>query len=139
MRPTGERGSDKGGDTPCHKLLGTALRVLNALCVEQRQPDQADEAYLRKAAGDKTAPVDQLARQIIQSEVDRLPQFKLTPRETEVLKLTVSGNSSKQIAGKLGVSFKTVVSHRSRIMAKLDIHDVASLVRYAIRQKLIEP
>jgi len=51
----------------------------------------------------------------------------------------VSGNSSKQIAGKLGVSFKTVVSHRSRIMAKLDIHDVASLVRYAIRQKLIEP
>jgi len=95
--------------------------------------------YLREAAGDKTAPVDQLARQIIQSEVDRLPQFKLTPRETEVLKLTVSGNSSKQIAGKLGVSFKTVVSHRSRIMAKLDIHDVASLVRYAIRQKLIEP
>ena len=65
-------------------------------------------------------------------------QIKLTPRETEVLKLIAAGNSSKQIAGKLGISFKTVVSHRSRIMAKLDIQEVAGLVRYAVHQKLIE-
>ena len=63
----------------------------------------------------------------------------LTPRETEVLKLIAEGLSTKQIAAQLGISFKTAVSHRSRIMAKLDIHEVASLVRYAIRKKLIEP
>ena len=63
----------------------------------------------------------------------------LTPRETEVLKLIAAGLSGKQIAAQLGISFKTVVSHRSRIMGKLDIHEVASLVRYAIRKNLIEP
>ena len=63
----------------------------------------------------------------------------LTPRETEVLKLIAEGNSSKQITARLGISFKTVVSHRSRIMGKLGIHEVASLVRYAVREKLIEP
>ena len=63
----------------------------------------------------------------------------LTRRETEVLKLIAEGLSSKQIASKLGISFKTVVSHRSRIMDKLDIHEIVGLVRYAIRKTLIEP
>ena len=63
----------------------------------------------------------------------------LTPRETEVLKLIAEGLSTKQIAAQLGVSFKTAASHRSRMMEKLDIHEVASLVRYAVRKKLIEP
>jgi two-component system response regulator NreC len=67
------------------------------------------------------------------------PPTVLTPRETEVLKLIVAGLSTKQIAAQLGVSFKTAVSHRSRMMEKLDIHEVASLVRYAIRNKLVEP
>ena len=64
---------------------------------------------------------------------------ELTPRETEVLKLIAEGLSSKQIAAGLGISFKTVVCHRTRIMDKLDVHDTASLVRYAVRQKLIDP
>jgi DNA-binding NarL/FixJ family response regulator len=63
----------------------------------------------------------------------------LTTRETEVLKLIASGMRSRQIAAHLGVSFKTVVSHRSHIMEKLGIHDVVNLVRYAIRRGLIEP
>jgi two-component system, NarL family, response regulator NreC len=57
----------------------------------------------------------------------------------EVLKLIAGGNSSKQVARSLGISFKTAVCHRSRLMQKLDVHETASLVRYAIRQKLIEP
>ena len=64
---------------------------------------------------------------------------ELTPRETEVLKLIAEGLSSKQVAQELDISFKTAVCHRSRLMSKLDVHETASLVRYAIRQKLIEP
>lgn len=62
----------------------------------------------------------------------------LTPREREVLRLIADGNTTKQVAQKLGVSAKTADAHRTRLMAKLDIHETASLVRYAIRRGLIE-
>jgi DNA-binding CsgD family transcriptional regulator len=58
---------------------------------------------------------------------------KLTSREVEVLKLIATGLSTKEIARSLGIAFKTAACHRSRIMAKLDIHDVANITRYAIR------
>jgi DNA-binding NarL/FixJ family response regulator len=63
----------------------------------------------------------------------------LTDREREVLQLVAEGLSSKEIAGVLGVSLKTVDSHRSNLMEKLDIHKVSGLVRFAIRSGLIEP
>jgi DNA-binding NarL/FixJ family response regulator len=66
---------------------------------------------------------------------NHLPE--LTPRETEVLVLIARGLTSKQISQQLGISFKTVTSHRVHIMDKLGIHDITSLVRYAIREKLI--
>jgi DNA-binding NarL/FixJ family response regulator len=62
----------------------------------------------------------------------------LTSRERQVLQLVAEGNTTKDIAGKLGISFKTAESHRGRIMKKLDLHETASLVRYAIRHGLIE-
>ena len=62
----------------------------------------------------------------------------LTEREREVLKLIAEGLSSKEIAGVLGVSLKTVDSHRSNLMEKLDIHKVSGLVRFAIRAGLVE-
>jgi DNA-binding NarL/FixJ family response regulator len=65
-------------------------------------------------------------------------QTPLTPRETEVLKLIAEGHSTKKIAGILGISFKTAACHRMHIMQKLDIHELASLVRYAIRERLVE-
>lgn len=55
-----------------------------------------------------------------------------TPREIEVLKLIASGLSTKQIAVSLGISFKTASCHRSRLMDKLGIHEIAGLTRYAI-------
>jgi DNA-binding NarL/FixJ family response regulator len=70
---------------------------------------------------------------------NRQPQFELSPREKEVLRLIAAGKSSKQIARDLGISFKTVVNHQSHIMAKLKVHDTFSLVQAAIRQKLIGP
>lgn len=64
---------------------------------------------------------------------------RLTPRQREVLQLIAEGNSSKEIARKLGVSIKTVETHRTHLMERLDIHDIAGLVRYAIRVGLVEP
>ena len=55
----------------------------------------------------------------------------LTPREGEVLRLISSGMSSKAIAASLGISFKTVITHRTRLMEKLDLHNVADVTRYA--------
>jgi DNA-binding NarL/FixJ family response regulator len=63
----------------------------------------------------------------------------LTPRERQILQLVAEGNTTKEIARLLNVSFKTAESHRNHIMKKLDIHEVAGLVRYAIRQGLLHP
>lgn len=68
-----------------------------------------------------------------------LPSDPLTLRERQVLQLIAERKSTKEIAGLLGVSTKTVESHRARMMEKLDIHEVAGLVRYAIRRGLVEP
>jgi DNA-binding NarL/FixJ family response regulator len=62
----------------------------------------------------------------------------LSPREREVLQLVAEGLTTKAIGAALNISFKTAESHRLRIMAKLDIHETASLVRYAIRRRMIE-
>lgn len=63
----------------------------------------------------------------------------LTARQTEVLLLISEGKTTKEIALHLGVSFKTASAHRANIMHKLNLHDTANLVRYAIRTGLIEP
>jgi DNA-binding NarL/FixJ family response regulator len=62
----------------------------------------------------------------------------LSPREREVLQLIAAGKTTKEIAALLGLSVKTADSHRTRLMEKLDIHDVAGLTRYAIRNGLIQ-
>jgi DNA-binding NarL/FixJ family response regulator len=64
---------------------------------------------------------------------------RLTQRQLEVLKLIAEGNSTKEIAHVLGVSAKTVESHRATIQQRLGIRDVAGLVRYAMRTRLIPP
>jgi DNA-binding NarL/FixJ family response regulator len=63
----------------------------------------------------------------------------LTQREREVLKLIADGLSSKEIAAQLGVSLKTIESHRANLMDKLDIHKVSGLVRFAVRAGLVAP
>ncbi len=62
----------------------------------------------------------------------------LTDREIEVLKLVAEGRSSQEIADLLNVSKKTVMCHRANIMAKLDIHNRANLIKYAINHGLVE-
>src|SRR5574337_1112908 len=68
----------------------------------------------------------------------KLPADPLTHRERQVLQLVAEGKTTKEIAQHLGISIKTAESHRDHIMKKLDIHETASLVRYAIRLGVIE-
>jgi two-component system, NarL family, nitrate/nitrite response regulator NarL len=62
----------------------------------------------------------------------------LSPRESEVLQRIAEGRASKQIAADLGLSIKTVEKHRQRLMKKLDLHDIASVVRYALTAGVIQ-
>lgn len=75
---------------------------------------------------------------VVQAYLTRsdLPPDPLTSREREVLQLIAEGQTAKEIASRLGLSVKTVESHRTRMMYKLDIHETATLVRYAIRRGL---
>ena len=78
-----------------------------------------------------------------QTSLDRKGRSKtkvtrLSSREMEVLQLIAEGEANKQIAAELGISIKTVEKHRDNLMQKLDIHDTASLTRYAIAAGIIE-
>lgn len=66
------------------------------------------------------------------------PDEQPTTREREVIQLLAEGHSNKEVASKLGISVKTVETHRAAIMRKLGLHSVGELVRYAIRNKFIE-
>jgi DNA-binding NarL/FixJ family response regulator len=61
----------------------------------------------------------------------------LTPRQREILRLIAGGCSTKQIATQLGVSVKTIETHRAQLMDRLGIHDVAGLVRFAVREGVV--
>ena len=100
--------------------------------------EQALQAVLR---GD-TYLSPAVSRGVLNDYVSRLrkdeqPGDTLTPRQREVLKLIAAGLSTKEIARSLDLSVKTVDTHRSQMMKQLDIHEVAGLVRYAMRVGLI--
>ena len=67
------------------------------------------------------------------------PLDALTPRQREILQLAAEGHSSKEIAQQLGLSPRTVDAHRAQIMERLDLHDLAGLVRFAVRVGLVTP
>ncbi len=64
---------------------------------------------------------------------------RLTPRQREILQLIAEGHTTKMIAQRLGLSVKTVETHRVQMMERLDIHEIAGLVRYAIRMGVVLP
>jgi len=67
------------------------------------------------------------------------PERRLTPREREVLILVARGYTNNEIAQMLYISPKTVDVHRTRMMSKLNLHNVAEIVRYAVRRRLVDP
>jgi DNA-binding NarL/FixJ family response regulator len=71
-------------------------------------------------------------------DTPRLTKDRLTPREREVVQLLAEGKSSKEVAVVLDLSVKTAETHRTNVMRKLDLHSVADLVRYAVRNHLVQ-
>jgi len=70
---------------------------------------------------------------------DGMTKEMVTPREREIIQLIAEGNSSKEAAAALGVSVKTIDAHRANIMRKLRLRSISDLVRYAIRNKIVQP
>jgi DNA-binding NarL/FixJ family response regulator len=95
---------------------------------------------IRVVAGNETYLSPKISGLIVKDYVKRLPESKspekalLSNREREVLQLIAEGRCTKEIAFSLGLSAKTVETHRRQIMKKLDLHSVAKLTRYAIRE-----
>jgi DNA-binding NarL/FixJ family response regulator len=72
-------------------------------------------------------------------EQANLPKSRLTARQREIVQLLAEGKSSKEVAVALGLSVKTAETHRANIMRRLDCHSVSELVRYAVRNNIIDP
>jgi DNA-binding NarL/FixJ family response regulator len=81
-----------------------------------------------------------ISRAVVQAFLTKgsLPQRPLSDRERQVLQLVAEGKTTKEIASLLGISVNTAESHRTNLMEKLDIHDTAGLVRYALRNGVIQ-
>src|SRR5690242_4959111 len=74
-----------------------------------------------------------------QSDGIERPARRLTPREREIVQLLAEGKSNKEIATYLKISVKTAETHRANIMLKMNFHSVTELVRYAVKNKIIQP
>jgi DNA-binding CsgD family transcriptional regulator len=103
------------------KLLTDSVRLLEALF-------QSDQLL-----------TDAFARTSKPSPIKGMPTDELTPREREVIQLLARSKSNKEVAGALGISVRTIETYRARIMLKLRIHSLSELVRYAIRNGIVEP
>jgi DNA-binding NarL/FixJ family response regulator len=87
--------------------------------------------FIRKADLTRLAPAIRTALEL------RAPLRRLSPRQCAVLQLLAAGSSTRDIAARLQVSVKTIETHRAQVMKRLDIHDVASLVRFAVRVGIV--
>lgn len=96
---------------------------------------------IRAAVAGQTYLSPAISRQIIESYMTRVgggtPPEPLTPRQREILRHIAEGRSTKEIAYALQISVKTVETHRTQLMERLDIHDVAGLVKYAMRAGIV--
>jgi DNA-binding NarL/FixJ family response regulator len=100
------------------------------------------ELAIKAVANDKTYLGPSISRTVVESYLQRTTGEQglieqLTARQREILQLIAEGKNTKGIASTLDISAKTVDAHRLQLMARLDIHDVPGLVRYAIRSGLV--
>lgn len=140
-----------------HRLAPRTLVILLTMYREETYVLEALQAGIRgyvlkdQAASDLVAAINDVLRgsvylspgiseAVVNAYKSRstLPADSLSSRERQVLQLVAEGNTTKRIANLLNVSVKTADSHRTRIMKKLDIHETAGLVRYAIKLGLIK-
>ena len=123
------------------------LRALRAGCAGYLVKDSAVaelEIAIRAVARGETYLSPAVSKRVVDDYVSRTggaldPLDALTPRQREILQLAAEGHSSKEIAQQLGLSPRTVDAHRAQIMERLDLHDLAGLVRFAVRVGLVTP
>jgi DNA-binding NarL/FixJ family response regulator len=121
------------------------LRALRAGCAGyllKRSAVSELEVAVRAVARGETYLSPAVSKQVVDDYVGRTggaadPIDALTPRQREILQLVAEGNTSKEIAERLGLSFKTVEAHRAQIMERLGVRDLAGLVRFAVRVGLV--
>jgi DNA-binding NarL/FixJ family response regulator len=77
-----------------------------------------------------------MGKEPLQCEISRAGP---TPRETQIIRLLAEGSANKEIAAELGITIRTVETHRARIMLKLGLHSLTQLIHYAIRHNLVSP
>jgi DNA-binding NarL/FixJ family response regulator len=117
----------------------------------KRALDAGAQGYLMKSSAasqledavhamlSRGAYLDSRVAILLATRSEAAPPELLTARQVEILKLLAQGRASKEIAFTLGLSSKTVDAHRARIMERLNLRDLASLTRYAVREGLIKP
>jgi DNA-binding NarL/FixJ family response regulator len=123
------------------------LRALRAGCAGYLVKGSAVselEIAVRAVVRGETYLSPVVSKRVVEDYVNRTggaadPLDALTPRQREILQLVAEGNTSKDIARLLGLAFKTVETHRGQIMERLGVHDVAGLVRFAVRVGLVTP
>ena len=120
-------------------LESSKTRALIAESVRLREANKTLVAELQHTAAaikDAAGAIDSRRKKKAIPNADENRLAKLTMREREMLTLIASSYSTKQIAYRMRISFKTAVCHRTHLMEKLDIHDVAGLTRFAIKNKI---
>jgi DNA-binding NarL/FixJ family response regulator len=130
-----------------HAAEEYVLRAIRAgasgYLLKDATPAELEDA-IRTVARGQTYLHPAVSRHVVDDYVRRVsreadPLDRLTPRQREVLQLIAEGRATKDIAHSLGLSVKTVETHRAQLMERLEIRDVAGLVRFAIRSGLVKP
>jgi DNA-binding NarL/FixJ family response regulator len=130
-----------------HSAEEYVLRALRGGCAGyllKRSAVSELEIAVRAVARGETYLSPGVSKQVVDDYVGRIgghadPLEALTPRQREILQLVAEGHTSKEIAERLQLSFKTVEAHRAQIMARLNLDDVTGLVRFAVRVGLVMP
>jgi DNA-binding NarL/FixJ family response regulator len=127
-------------DQLIHKLVGAGARGYLLKVDAGRHFITAVKALL----ANKTFFTPKVAQKLTDGHLDKVPKASeeefspITGRQREVLQLLAEGKSSKEVASILGITLKTAETHRSNLMRRLNCHSVTELVRYAIRNEIVE-
>jgi DNA-binding NarL/FixJ family response regulator len=129
-----------------HTTEEYVLRALRAGCAGyllKRSAVSELEVAVRAVARGETYLSPAVSKPVVDDYLARTgggssPLDALTPRQREILQLVAEGHTSKDVAQRLGLSIKTVETHRAQIMERLGLHDLTALVRFAVRVGLIQ-
>ncbi|MBY0249705.1 MAG: response regulator transcription factor [Nitrospiraceae bacterium] len=126
--------------TEDHQILGALRAGIKGYVLKSKAAEELVQAIQEVSRG-KMYLTPGASATVVQAYLTKtdLPSEPLSPRERQLLQLIAEGKTTKEAAEFLGISIKTAESHRTRMMQKLNIHETASLVRYAIRIGLVSP